>query len=62
MPVVSLDCNRFTLDAAFGDYFDGTGFRRHPAGGYERCLRESLRNIGALWHNYRHSVALGLSR
>lgn len=23
MPVVSFDCNRFTLDAAFGDFFDG---------------------------------------
>jgi hypothetical protein len=32
MPVVSLDCNRFTLDAAFGDYFDGDKFRPHPAG------------------------------
>jgi hypothetical protein len=28
MPVVSLDCNRFTLDTAFGDYFDGDKFRR----------------------------------
>ncbi len=33
MPVFSFDCNRFTLDAAFGDYFDGERFRRHPRGG-----------------------------
>jgi hypothetical protein len=33
MPVVSFDCNRFTLDAAFGDYFDGEIFRPHPTGG-----------------------------
>jgi hypothetical protein len=33
MPVVSVDCNRFTLDAAYGDYFDGETFRPHPTGG-----------------------------
>lgn len=38
--VFSLDCNRFTLDAQFGDYFDGVTFRPHPSGGYERCLRD----------------------
>jgi hypothetical protein len=52
MPVVSLDCNRFTLDAQFGDYFDGETFRPHPRGGYMRCLRDSARNIERLWHNY----------
>lgn len=52
MPVISLDCNRFTLDAAFGDYFDGETFRPHPLGGYERCLRDSLRNINGLWKDY----------
>jgi hypothetical protein len=52
MPVISIDCNRFTLDAAFGDYFDGETFRPHPAGGYERCIRESIRNINRLWKNY----------
>jgi hypothetical protein len=52
MPVVSIDCNRFTLDAAFGDYFDGDIFRPHPRGGYEMCLRDSLRNINLLWKNY----------
>ena len=49
LTVHSLDCNRFTLDAAFGDYFDGETFRPHPKGGYERCIRESLRNINRLW-------------
>ena len=52
MPVVSIDCNRFTLDAAFGDYFDGEIFRPHPVGGYERCIRESIRNINSLWKSY----------
>jgi hypothetical protein len=47
--VFSIDCNRFTLDAAYGDYFDGETFRPHPRGGYERCLRASIRNITALW-------------
>lgn len=51
--VVSMDCNRFTLDAAFGDYFDGETFRPHPRGGYRRCLRESVRNINALWDGYK---------
>ena len=52
IPVVSLDCNRFTLDAQFGDYFDGQTFRPHPLGGYKRCLRDSMRNINALWDSY----------
>jgi hypothetical protein len=52
MPVVSIDCNRFTLDAAFGDYFDGEIFRPHPRGGYERCIRDSLKNMNLLWTNY----------
>lgn len=52
MPVVSFDCNRFTLDAAFGDYFDGQIFRPHPIGGYENCIRDSVRNITHLWSSY----------
>jgi hypothetical protein len=31
--IFSLDGNRFTLDAAYGDFFDGAGFVRHPKGG-----------------------------
>jgi hypothetical protein len=53
MPVVSLDCNRFTLDAAFGDFFDGKRFRPHPRGGYRRCLTDSIKNIDMLWDDYR---------
>lgn len=53
MPVVSLDCNRFTLDASFGDYFDGETFRPHPVGGYERCIRDSLLHINQLWKDYK---------
>jgi hypothetical protein len=49
MPVFSLDTNRFTLDAAFGDYFDGETFRPHPIGGYKACLADSVKNITALW-------------
>jgi hypothetical protein len=52
MPVVSLDCNRFTYDAKFGDYFDGTRFRPHPVGGYETCLKASIDNINLLWNDY----------
>jgi hypothetical protein len=53
VPVISIDCNRFTLDAAYGDYFDGEAFRPHPLGGYERCLEASITNINALWNDYR---------
>lgn len=50
--VYSLDCNRFTYDARFGDYFDGETFRPHPEGGYENCLKDSITNINALWDDY----------
>jgi hypothetical protein len=52
MPVVSVDCNRFTLDAAFGDYFDGEKFRPHPRGGYVKCIRDSIKNINKIWIDY----------
>lgn len=52
LKVISLDCNRFTLDARFGDYFDGETFRPHPRGGYERCLHDSIVHINALWLEY----------
>lgn len=55
MPVVSFDCNRFTLDASFGDYFDGETFRPHPKGGYRRCLKDSIENINAMWASYTPS-------
>ena len=52
LKVFSLDCNRFTIDAMYGDYFDGNKFRCHPSGGYEVCLYESIKNISALWCDY----------
>jgi len=52
MDVISVDCNRFTLDAKFGDYFVGDKFVPHPVGGYENCLRASILNINKLWHGY----------
>jgi len=52
LKVVSMDCNRFTYDAKFGDYFEGNSFRPHPTGGYINCLEDSFKNINALWGNY----------
>ncbi len=52
LEIFSIDCNRFTLDAQFGDYFDGEKFRPHPFGGYENCLIDSIKNINILWENY----------
>jgi len=55
MPVFSLDCNRFTIDAGYGDYFDGERFRPHPVGGYDRCVIDSIKNINDLWDSYDFS-------
>jgi hypothetical protein len=55
MNVFSFDCNRFTLDAGYGDYFDGETFRPHPVGGYERCVADSITNINSLWEDYNPS-------
>ncbi|MFC1541568.1 DUF6610 family protein [Candidatus Latescibacterota bacterium] len=52
MHVYSLDCNRFTLYASFGDYFDGDIIRPHPTGGYENCIVDSIKNINLLWEDY----------
>jgi hypothetical protein len=52
MHVISIDCNRFTLDARYGDYFDGEIFRPHPKGGYRNCLKDSIYNIEKLWKDY----------
>ncbi len=49
LDVYSIDCNRFTLDARFGDFFDGETFRPHPVGGYDRCLIDSIDNINHIW-------------
>jgi hypothetical protein len=53
--VVSIDTNRFTLDASFGDYFNGIRFVKHPIGGYERCLEDSLQNTNRIWAKYNPS-------
>jgi hypothetical protein len=52
MRVISFDCNRFTLDAGFGDYFDGSKFKPHPLGGYETCLQASISAINDIWSDY----------
>lgn len=52
MNVISADCNRFTLDAQFGDYFIGSKFVPHHIGGYENCLNDSILNINKLWEDY----------
>lgn len=61
LKVFSMDCNRFTLDAKYGDYFDGIKFVRHPIGGYERCIIDSIENINKIWSGYSiHDDALSL--
>jgi hypothetical protein len=50
--VKSLDCNRFTLDARYGDYFNGLKFIPHPVGGYKTCLTDSIKNINKLWRKH----------
>lgn len=49
MEIFSFDCNRFTLDAAYGYYFNGHKFVRNTIGGYENCLRKSLYYINEMW-------------
>lgn len=49
MQIDSVDGNRLTLDAKFGDFFDGERFRPHPEGGYRRCVEDSIRNIELMW-------------
>jgi hypothetical protein len=52
LKVFSFDCNRFTLDARYGDYFNGKKFTKHPVGGYDNCLKDSIQNITRLWDDY----------
>ncbi|WP_417364268.1 DUF6610 family protein [Galbibacter sp.] len=54
MNIYSFDCNRFTLDAKFGDYFVGTKFVPHPIGGYDNCIKDSIKMINLLWENYSY--------
>lgn len=50
----SFDCNRFTIDAAYGKYFTSSGFKRHPKGGYINCITDSIININSLWSINSH--------
>ncbi len=52
MNVVSADCNRFTLDAQYGDYFVGDKFIPHKSGGYDNCIKDSILNINKIWKDY----------
>ena len=52
MQVVSFDCNRFTLDAKYGYYFDGHSFRKNSVRNYQECISSSLKNINEMWRNY----------
>jgi hypothetical protein len=51
--VFSFDCNRFTFNAKFGDYFDGSSFRPHPLGGYANCIEDSVKSINSSWAKIR---------
>lgn len=55
LEVMSLDCNRFTLDAKYGYYFNGNKFVKLLDGGYEKCLEASLININKIWNGYSKS-------
>lgn len=55
MDVFSFDCNRFTIDAAYGYFFNGFRFVKHPKGGYEQCIRDSFNSINMLWETQRGS-------
>lgn len=49
LQVYSLDCNRFTIDAKFGDRFDGSRFVNARHLGYRECLRQSVIAINEAW-------------
>jgi hypothetical protein len=50
--VVSIDCNRFTLDASYGDYFDGVKYNYERLLSYDECLSRSMRGIDFAWSSY----------
>lgn len=51
LDVFSFDCNRFTIDAKFGDYFDGQRFVRDRGAGYRACLERSVLAINEAWQS-----------
>lgn len=62
MNVISLDCNRFTIDATYGDYFDGQIFKPHLVGGYTNCIKDSIISINELWKNYDNGIKMNGAR
>lgn len=52
LTVISIDCNRFTIDARYGKYFNGEKFAKHAVGGYDNCITDSLQSINKIWENY----------
>jgi len=49
LDVYSFDCNRITIDAKFGYYFDGARFVKNGVAGYLNCIRKSMLNINRIW-------------
>lgn len=47
--VVSLDCNRFVLEAAYGKSFDGHSFKKRGHDEYLTCVQKSIVSINRLW-------------
>jgi hypothetical protein len=55
MNVISIDCNRFTLDAKYGKIFNGHKFVRLGQVGYDACISMSMKAINDIWANYDQS-------
>ena len=53
LEVISIDSNRLTLDASYGDSFDGETFRPNAKGGLYNCISDSIVNINRLWLGYK---------
>jgi hypothetical protein len=55
LDVVSIDCNRFMIDALYGKYFDGRRSVRHPHQGrfFDKCITASLEALNDVWRGYR---------
>ena len=60
--VVSLDSNRLTLDAKYGDYFDGETFRPHPVGGLDLCIEDSIKKVNFIWNDYEPLINSSVRR
>lgn len=51
--VYSADCNRFTLDARYGYFFNGQKFIKPGNSNYFECIRKSIFNITEMWRNLK---------